>query len=36
MIVKFGCAFAAFCAIVHSNIEFIFCISALPHIECVW
>ncbi len=29
MTVKFACAFAAFCAIVHSNIVFILCISAL-------
>ncbi len=36
MTVKFACAFAAFCAIVHSNILFILCISALSHIECVW
>ncbi len=31
--VKFSCAFAAFCAIVRSNIVFILCIS---HIECIW
>ncbi len=36
MTVKFACAFAAFCAIVCSNIVFILCISALSHIECVW
>ncbi len=36
MTVKFACAFAAFCAIVRSNIVFILCISALSHIECVW
>ncbi len=29
MTVKFACVFAAFCAIVHSNIVFILCISAL-------
>ncbi len=36
MTVKFTCAFAAFCAIVRSNIVFILCISALSHIECIW
>ncbi len=36
MTVKFACAFAAFCAIVHSNIVFILCISASSHKECVW
>ncbi len=36
MTVKFTCAFAAFCAIVRSNIVIIVCISALSHIECVW
>ncbi len=35
MTVKFACAFAAFCAIVRSNIVFILCISGLSHIECV-
>ncbi len=36
MTVKLACAFAAFCAIVRSNIVFILFISALSHIECVW
>ncbi len=36
MTVKFSCAFAAFCAIVRSNIVFTLCISALSHIECIW
>ncbi len=36
MTVKFGCAFAAFCAIVSSYIVFILCIYALSHIECIW
>ncbi len=35
MTVKFACAFAAFCAIVCSDIVMILCISALSHIECV-
>ncbi len=35
MTVKFAYAFAAFCAIVRSNIVFILRISALSHIECV-
>ncbi len=34
--VKFTCAFAVFCVIVRSNIVFIWCISALSLIECVW
>ncbi len=33
MTVKFACAFAAFCAIVRSNIVFILCISALSHMN---
>ncbi len=36
MTVKFASAFAAFCAIVCSNIVFILCISALSYIECIW
>ncbi len=36
MTVKFACAFAAFCAIVCSNVVFILCMYALSHIECVW
>ncbi len=33
MTVKFACAFAAFCAIVRSNIVIILCISALSHLH---
>ncbi len=33
MIVKFACAFAAFCAIVRSNIVFFLCLSALSHMN---
>ncbi len=32
MTVKFACAFAAFCAIVCSNIVIVLCISALSHL----
>ncbi len=35
MTVKFACAFAAFCAIVHSNIVFILCISAFSYRMCL-
>ncbi len=31
MTVKFACAFAAFCAIVHSNIVFILCIGFISY-----
>ncbi len=33
MTVKFACAFAAFCAIVRSNVVIILCISALSHLH---